>query len=201
VSGMIGTMAEPGLRERKKLRTRRAIQSAMLELVSRQGYDATTVEQVAAAAEVSPSTFFRYFPTKEDAIIEDEYDPMMARAIEAQPSELAPVDAVREAILAAGGAIFEDDRERILQRARLSLQVPALRARASDNMRATEQLIATAIAARVGRDPGEFDIAVLASTITAALTTAVFRWAESNGEGDLAALVDEALRVVRDGIR
>src|SRR4249919_3849313 len=52
-----------GLRELKKQRTRAAIQAAALALIERQGYDATTCEQISAAAEVSPATFFRYFPT------------------------------------------------------------------------------------------------------------------------------------------
>src|SRR5262252_2552636 len=70
-------MTSPGLRERKKQKTRWAIQEHALRLIAEQGYDATTVDQIAAAAEISPSTFFRYFPTKEDLIIEDEYDAVL----------------------------------------------------------------------------------------------------------------------------
>src|SRR5690606_14406568 len=62
----------PGLRERKKIKTRRAIRAAMYALVEEQGYEATTVEQIAERADVSPSTVFRYFPTKEDILLTDE---------------------------------------------------------------------------------------------------------------------------------
>ncbi|MGH3378360.1 MAG: TetR family transcriptional regulator, partial [Actinoallomurus sp.] len=82
-----------GLRERKKLKTRRSIQQHALRLIHEQGYEATTVEQIAEAAEVSPSTFFRYFPTKEDTILTDEYDPLIMESLRAQPPDLSPVTA------------------------------------------------------------------------------------------------------------
>src|SRR5215471_13419905 len=87
-----------GLRERKKAKTRAAIQRHALRLFQEQGYDATTVEQIAAAAEVSPSTFFRYFPTKEDVGLYDALDPLLFSAFRAQSPELSPIEAMRRAI-------------------------------------------------------------------------------------------------------
>src|SRR5688572_16827117 len=85
----------PSLRERKKVKTRRTIQEHALRLFAEQGYDATTIEQIAEVSEVSPSTFFRYFPTKEDVVITDEHDPAMAAVYLAQPAELPPIEALR----------------------------------------------------------------------------------------------------------
>src|SRR5215470_7669638 len=91
------SQATPGLRERKKAKTRAAIQRHALQLFREQGYEATTVEQIAEAAEVSPSTFFRYFRTKEDVALYDDLDPLFIAAFEAQPAELSPVQAMRRA--------------------------------------------------------------------------------------------------------
>ena len=80
-----GDQPRPSLRERKKAKTRAAIQEHALRLFMEQGYEQTTVEQIADAAEVSPSTFFRYFPTKEDVVMYDAFDPLMVEAFRAQP--------------------------------------------------------------------------------------------------------------------
>src|SRR6202162_1207998 len=84
-----------GLRERKKARTRASLREHALRLFREQGYQATTVEQIAAAAEVSPSTFFRYFPTKEDLVLQDDMDTRMVEALARQPRGLSPIAAVR----------------------------------------------------------------------------------------------------------
>src|ERR1700677_5219167 len=87
-----------GLRERKKARTRASLREHALRLFREQGYQATTVEQIAAAAEVSPSTFFRYFPTKEDVVLQDDMDTRMVEAFDRQPADLTPLAAVRGAM-------------------------------------------------------------------------------------------------------
>src|ERR1700759_975209 len=93
-----GQRGPVSLRERKKARTRASLREHALRLFREQGYQATTVEQIAAAAEVSPSTFFRYFPTKEDVVLQDDMDTRMLEALARQPSELSPIAAVRAAM-------------------------------------------------------------------------------------------------------
>jgi AcrR family transcriptional regulator len=85
------------LRERKKARTRDAIQSQALRLFRDQGYEATAVSQIAEAAEVSESTFFRYFPTKEDVVMWDRFDPLILDAVRLQPAGSGPIVALRGA--------------------------------------------------------------------------------------------------------
>src|SRR5215831_18599469 len=106
-----GSRPAQGLRERKKAKTRAAIQRHALRLFREQGYEATTVEQIAAAAEVSPSTFFRYFPTKEDVVLYDPFDPVLISAFEAQPPLLSPMQAMREALHATFAAMSREEME------------------------------------------------------------------------------------------
>src|SRR5262245_62385563 len=120
-------MSSPGLRERKKLKTRWAIQEHALRLFATQGYEATTVDQIAAAAEISPSTFFRYFKTKEDVVLEDEYDPMLIGALAAAPKDLAPVPALRYAMREAFSSLDQSELPKVLERSKLTLSIPALR--------------------------------------------------------------------------
>src|SRR5580692_4456176 len=87
-----------GLRERKKARTRASIREHALRLFREQGYQATTVEQIAEAAEVSQSTFFRYFPTKEDVVLRDDFELRIFEAFERQPPQLSPIAAIRAAV-------------------------------------------------------------------------------------------------------
>src|SRR5437879_13434513 len=84
-----------GLRERKKQRTRDAIQREAMRLFQEQGYEATTIEQIAAAADISPSTFFNYFPTKEDVVFNDPYDPLFIPLFLERPSAESPSEALR----------------------------------------------------------------------------------------------------------
>src|ERR1700737_1047295 len=123
------TGRQDGLRERKKARTRASIREHALRLFREQGYQKTTVEQIAAAAEVSPSTFFRYFPTKEDVVLQDDMDTRMIEAVERQPADLAPLTAVRAAVREAFASYTAADLDLIAENAALTVTVPEVRAR------------------------------------------------------------------------
>ena len=87
-----------GLRERKKLKTRTAIQREAMRLFLERGFEATTIEDIAEAVEISPSTFFNYFPSKEHVVFEDELDPLILSAFDALPDEHNPVRRLRMAM-------------------------------------------------------------------------------------------------------
>jgi len=146
------TSPPAGLRERKKAKTRAAIREAALTLFEEQGYSSTTVEQIAEAAEVSPSTFFRYFPTKEAVILTDEWDPLIADTIRAQPPEVTAVDAllagIRKVIQTATPADMAAER----RRQQLFQDVPELRVRVTQQLTDAIDMFAGVLAERAGLD-------------------------------------------------
>lgn len=157
-----------GLRERKKERTRRTIREEAFRLFRTQGYSETTIEQIAAAAEVSPSTFFRYFPSKEQLVLADDLDPILIEAIRAQPRDIAPVTAFRNAVeevftrLPAAAMAFEQERQALVY------HVPELRSAIGMEMERNIEMVATVMAERVGGSADDFEIRVFAGALTGA---------------------------------
>jgi AcrR family transcriptional regulator len=162
-------IAGGSLRERKKARTRASLREHALRLFREQGYTATTVEQIAAAAEVSPSTFFRYFPTKEDVVLQDDMDTRMVAAFVGQPAGLSPVAALRAAVVQAWESFTPQEWAEIREGAKLSVRVPEIRARAMNEFARTISAVAAALAARVGRDPDDVRVRVLAGAVVGVL--------------------------------
>jgi AcrR family transcriptional regulator len=189
-----------GLRERKKIKTREAIRAATYGLIKEQGYDATTIEQIAERAEVSPSTVFRYFPTKEDIVLTDEYDPLMVEELRSRPADESWLDSVRHVMHIALDALMAEDPEAVRMRAHLTIQVPAVRSRIYENMSETARMLRGAIAERSGRDPEGLEVRVQAMSLIGGLMEANMYWAENGCEGDLRALVDQALDVLAHGV-
>ncbi len=159
------TEVPAGLRERKKARTRAAIREHALRLFREQGYHSTTVEQIADAAEVSPATFFRYFPTKEDVVLQDDFELVTVEALETLPPGLSPVAAFRQAAAASFAALGPDDLDRFRETTELTAMVPEIRARAIDEFVRTIHQIAAAIAERTGRNADDFEIRTMAGAI------------------------------------
>ena len=154
-----------GLRERKKAKTKAAIREAAMQLFEDQGYASTTVEQIAAAAEVSPSTFFRYFPTKEDVILTDDYDPAFVAAIRAQPPEVPTIDALLAGMRSVFDELSPGEWELENRRQRLFGTVPELRARAMQQMLEALDMLAAVIAERAGKPADDLASRVIAGAV------------------------------------
>ncbi|GAA0407581.1 hypothetical protein Acor_69240 [Acrocarpospora corrugata] len=193
-------MNSPGLRERKKARTRRTIQEQALRLFAEQGYDATTIEQIAEAAEISPSTIFRYFPTKEDIVVQDDYDPMLVTTLAGQPAGKPPLRAIRDTFRETMALIPATEQQEILARARLQLTIPAIRSRVMQNMLDTLDVLSEAIARREGRDPHDIAVLTLTGAVMGALIPTLQRWVAEDGARPLSELVDEALALLEEGL-
>jgi AcrR family transcriptional regulator len=157
------------LRERKKLKTREAIRREAFRLFDGNGYANTTVEQIADAAEVSPSTFFRYFPSKESVLLADDMDPVMLEALERQPRELSPMAAVRRAAEEAFATMSEDQWEVERTRQRLLFSTPEIKSAMYDEYYRTIRIFTEALGQRLGRDPDDFELRVFAGALTGAI--------------------------------
>ncbi|MEU0546064.1 TetR family transcriptional regulator [Nocardia sp. NPDC005978] len=160
--------ARPGLRERKKERTRSTIRREAFRLFHEQGYAATTVEQIADAAEISPSTFFRYFPSKEQVVLADDLDPIMIQRFRDQPVELSALEAFRRATLESFEALDPAEFAFERDRATFVATVPELRGVLAMEMDRNVDMIAELVAERSGRTPADFEVRALAGALIGA---------------------------------
>jgi len=184
-------MTEVDWRARKKAATKRAIQDHALRLFAEKGYDATTVDEIAAAAGVSHMTFFRYFPRKEAVVEYDEYDPLLEELIAVRPPEEPPLTALHNAIRGGLEEIVATDRDALLQRTRLVLNNPVLRSRSVIAQDATRDLFARALARRAGLPEPDLAATVQASAALGAVGVAMMAWGEGKHD-DPIALIDAA---------
>lgn len=184
-------MTDDDWRSRKKAATRRSIQEHALRLFAANGYDNTTVEDIAAAAGVSHMTFFRYFPRKENVVETREYDPMVEELIVARPPHESPIAAIGAALSSWVKAVMRTDHQRILARVRLMMATPDMRARQMNTMDDTRDLFARSLARRSGQAQEDFVVTVHAAVAVAVFTTALRTWAQTD-DGDLVAILDSA---------
>jgi AcrR family transcriptional regulator len=184
----------PDWRTAKKAATRMRIREAALRLFRDHGYDEVTIEQIAGEAGVTHTTFFRYFPTKEDVVLSDDYDPLIIDLIRNQPAERAPVAKLCESLLVGLSQIYAAQKQELLQQMRLVLGVPALRARLWENQLGNQQVILDAF------DPEEqtFELMVVISAVYAASTTAIITWASNNGTNELPELLAQAFAALHN---
>ena len=185
-------VTEPELdwRQRKKTATRDRIRASALRLFREQGYDATTVEQIAAAAGVSHVTFFRYFPTKEDVALSDSYDPLIASFIAQTPAAWPLTQRIRAVLVQGLRQVYDTDRDTLLAQNKLIVSTPALRERMWAGQLATQQAILQALGQH-GPNPG-FQAKVIVAACLAAATTAILAWVENDGTPELPDLIEQA---------
>jgi AcrR family transcriptional regulator len=201
--GTLGAMASVSLRERKKTATRRQLMTVALRLFAKQGFDNTTVEEIAAAAEVAPRTFFRYFPRKEDVLFADHAE-LVARlrdTLATRPADEPVIDTVRRAILAAVER-FAADPALFLTRSRLVASVPAANARNLYLETDYEDVIAEAVADGTNSDPAtDLQARVISKAIWCANRAAREIWVASGAKRDPRQLVNEAFDLLEHGLR
>ena len=200
--------ALPGRRERKKQRTREALIEAAFDLFSRKGFEATTVEEIADAVDVSSRTFFRYFSSKEDVALtfQEEQFTAMREALDAQPPGDPIVTALRKAAVGIAQACelgelgFDPKRFMCLQD--MMATSPALLAGSLEHAQKKQAILTQMIADRMGVDPGrDLRPQIVAATVGAAFRAAADAWyAGAEGASTLSEAVTTAFALLEDGI-
>jgi AcrR family transcriptional regulator len=188
-----------GLRERKKLKTRAGIQREAMRLFLEKGFAATTIEEIAEAAEISPSTFFNYFPTKEDVVFQDELDPLILAAFNAQPEGTNAIRALRNAMKTVFSQMTPQQDTVMRERMVLMSSTPELRSAMLSQFAGLMDQIAELMAGRVGRTPTDFAVRNLAGALLGVMMSALLI-AASDPKADLIEVADKALAHLEAGL-
>jgi AcrR family transcriptional regulator len=191
---LVATEAPPGLAARKKERTRQQLADAAAQLFYQHGYDATTVDDIVAAVEVSPRTFFRYFPTKEDLVVALGQTSMgsFLDALAERPASETLLTSVQRAT-ANSFALSWQDTTRVRSFLTLLHDTPVLRARWLEESDHNRGLLAAVIAARTDGDLSGTRNLLIAGAIILAMDTALQVWFDQDEEDEIAPFVYRAL--------
>lgn len=207
ISGPAIEDQQPSLRERKKLETRRAIQRIALDLVAKRGYAQVTVEDIAEAANVSPRTFFNYFPSKEAALLaanSERSEDIRQRLVD-QPAGKSPLDALRTVVVEELQRLSQEVAElggaEWLRRVKQAMGDPHLRAAQAAHTTDLEHAIVAALAERRGTDPERDPYPVLlASTAIGLMRAVISIWANLGDTVALDSLADSAMQCLAKGL-
>jgi AcrR family transcriptional regulator len=195
-------MEAASLRERKKAATRRQLMAVALRLFETQGFENTTVEEIAAAADVAPRTFFRYFPTKVDVLFADHPDQvaLLRETLATRSPDEPIIDAVRRATF-EGVKRVAADPSLFLTRSRLAASVPAAHAHSRYLDADYEDVIAEAVAVSRKTDTAaDLRARVIARAAWSATRAARDVWVASGGKRDPRKLVNQAFDLLRQGL-
>lgn len=189
------------LRERKRIRTRRALADTALRLFTEKGFAATTVQEVVDAAEVSRSTFFRAFPTKEDVAIEAETELWTGflDALTGRKLDGPVLTALHDVLADAVHALPEDWDRRYIATRRLILTAPSLLGHVGYTRTGVQKQIADQLTATLALPAGDLRPRILAETTTTAWSIAGRDWVATDGTGGRTALLDR-LRATFDAV-
>lgn len=187
-------------RERKRTRTRLMIQAEALRLFAEKGYSNTTVDQIANAADISPRTFFRYFPTKEDVVIWDEFDPLVLDLVDTRPKDESIVETFYTIMREAIGELYRRDPERLLARHRLIVSEPELRARSFELLKTGIQALPPLVGTKRRVRADQSILRIVGPALGDAVMTALDQWTEAGGKGDPVALFDQSVEALTDAL-
>jgi AcrR family transcriptional regulator len=190
-----------GLYERKKRAAMRRIQECALDLFDDRGYESVTVEQIAQAAEVSPSSVYRYFGTKERVVLYDELDIEFLALVDDELARHPPVEAVRRALAVVMTMFFDRDGELARRKTRYALSEPALQPALTELTEGFVEQVKEALARASGRTSDELEMQVIATALVWALVAATRHWHAGGYRTNLADEMEASLAILERGLR
>ncbi len=188
-----------GLREIKKNRLKQTVEREALRLFTERGYDATTVEQIAAAAEISTTTFYRYFSSKEDLVLSGEYEEEQGLHFTEIPQGMPLAESLRAMlgkIRESGEVAGADERAAMLARLRLIGSIPELRTLQQRRTQEGMQAFAKMLAEPSGTDPSSLEGRVAAALVGGAVAETLHYWVDHDGEPELVDLLERTLNMI-----
>jgi AcrR family transcriptional regulator len=170
-----------------------------MRLFLEKGYEETTIEDIAEAVDISPSTFFNYFPSKEAVVFQDELDPLILAAFDAQPATVNPIRRLRNAMRAVFENLTPDQERLVRERTQLFLSTPELRGAMLAQFADLVNQVAEMLAARVGRKTSEFAVRNMAGAVLGVLLASMLMITE-DPKADMVKLADSALAHLEAGL-
>ena len=189
----------PGLRERKKLRTRAAIQKEAMRLFLEKGFEDTTIEEIAEAVEISPSTFFNYFPSKDAVVFQDDLDPLILKAFDAQPADVNPIRRLRVAMREVFSRMTPEQETLVRQRTQLFIATPELRGAMLSQFADLVDEITELLSKRVGKSASEFAVRNMAGAVLGVMLASLLVLPR-DPKADMMRLADRALEHLEAGL-
>jgi AcrR family transcriptional regulator len=188
------------LRERKRLAVMRRAQEVALDLFGEHGYDGVTVEQIAAAADLSPSSIYRHFGTKEQLILWDDYDPRIFERMADKLATHPPVEAMYLAIRDVYAQIFDRDERLIRLRMRYTIEESSVQASVALQTDQLAQFVASLLAEHTGRPDDDLEVRVIGGALIGALSASIRQWYVTDYERPFDQVMDHTFEVLRRGL-
>ncbi len=187
--------------ERRRRLLRDEIRTIAVELLVARGFDAVTVDDIAEACGISQRTFFRYFASKDDIVLDlaRRLDDRLLAAVAARPADEGPVAALREAFRSTSH-VEPGERARVLALASILAQAPELRARAQGERLAGNDRLVTALARRLPRRSRDRQLHVAVTAMAAVAGAEFHAWAAAGGRGDPSERIAAALSLLGSGL-
>ena len=187
-----------GRRERKKAETRARIQHAALDLFEKHGFAETSIEQITELADVSTTTFFRYFRTKDETVAHNGFTPVFLHALREQPDDLDPLDAIRAALRTAGASTTDETWNHERRRQLYVLREPGLRGPSVGALKKLFDELATLIAGHAGRAPHDPEVTAFTGAVLGIFASAVLN--DNLTVDKYLATLDQALDFLANGM-